>query len=39
MLIEVCKPRCEFWEKKLQRCEIKLKELAGADPEKSCVKL
>ncbi len=39
MLIEVCRPGCKFWEDKLRRCEIKLKEIAGADPEKSCVKL
>ena len=37
MLIEVCKPRCEAWKSKLERCELKLKELNGADPEKSCV--
>ena len=37
MLIQFCKPECKFWEDKLKRCEIKLKELAGADPEKTCM--
>jgi len=37
MLIEACKPYCEHWAAKLQRCEIKLKKLGGSDPEKSCV--
>ena len=37
MLIEACKPSCEHWSAKLHRCEIKLKQLGGADPEKSCV--
>jgi hypothetical protein len=37
MLIEFCKPGCKFWHDKLARCEIKLKSMAGADPEMSCV--
>ena len=37
MLIEACRPRCTHYQGKLERCEIKLKELAGADPELSCV--
>ena len=37
MLIEVCRPVCHNIEEKLKRCEIKLKNMEHADPEKSCM--
>jgi len=37
MLIELCKPYCKNWEDKLRRCEVTLKNLKSADPEKSCM--
>lgn len=37
LLIEFCKPSCQHWEDKLKRCEIKLKAMSNADPEKSCM--
>ncbi|EGR30010.1 hypothetical protein IMG5_144840 [Ichthyophthirius multifiliis] len=37
LYIQNCKPNCIHWEQKLKRCEIKLKSLVNADPEKSCM--
>ena len=37
MLIEICKPKCTHWEDRLKRCEIVLKSLVNADPEKTCM--
>ena len=37
MLIEVCRPKCDYWEQKLKRCEIKLRNMEHADPEMSCM--
>lgn len=37
MLIEFCRPSCDYWEKKLKRCENKLKHMEDAKPEMSCM--
>jgi ubiquinol-cytochrome c reductase subunit 6 len=37
MLIAHCDPDCKFFKEKLTRCENVLKNLTGADPEKSCM--
>jgi len=37
MMIELCKPFCKKWEEKLRRCEVALKSMKNADPEKSCM--
>ena len=37
LLIEVCRPICKHLEDKKRRCEVKLKSLTHADPEKSCM--
>ena len=37
MLIEHCKPKCTYWEDKLKRCEVALKNLTVVDPEKTCM--
>ena len=36
-LIEVCRPQCNNWQAKLQRCETALKNMTNADPELSCM--
>ena len=36
-LIEVCRPQCTNFQEKLQRCEVKLKNMTNADPELSCM--
>ena len=37
LVLEHCKPSCEYWEAKLKRCEVALKNLTSADPSKSCM--
>jgi ubiquinol-cytochrome c reductase subunit 6 len=37
LLIEFCRPQCDFWEGKLKRCETALQSMVNADPTKSCM--
>ena len=36
-LIEVCRPQCNNYQQKLQRCEKALQNMESADPELSCM--
>lgn len=37
LLQEFCRPSCDYWEKKLKRCENTLKNMEDAKPEMSCM--
>ena len=37
LVIEECKPHCEFWKQKLTRCEQQLEHIIKINPTKSCL--
>ena len=37
IVIEFCKPLCNYWKEKLERCEQKLKNIVKIDPTKTCI--
>ena len=37
LVIEECKPHCEYWRKKLDRCEVQLEDVVKVNPTKSCL--
>ena len=37
LVLEECKPQCEFWRGKLDRCEKQLEDIVKINPTKSCI--
>ena len=37
LLLEECKPKCEHWKEKLERCEKALVDIIKINPTKSCL--
>ena len=37
LVIEECKPHCQFWKDKLTRCETQLEQVIKINPTKSCM--
>ena len=37
MILEFCKPQCQYWKEKLERCEVKLEQVIKIDPTKTCM--
>lgn len=37
MLLEECKPQCEHWKGRLERCEAKLEHIIKINPTKTCL--
>lgn len=37
LVIEECKPACQFWKDKLNRCETQLEVVIKINPTKSCL--
>jgi hypothetical protein len=37
LLLEECKPQCEHWKGRLERCEAKLEHVIKINPTKTCL--
>ena len=37
LLLEECKPQCQFWKDKLSRCEAQLETIIKVNPTKTCL--
>ena len=37
LLMEECKPQCQFWKDKLSRCETQLEHVIKVNPTKTCL--
>ena len=37
LLMEECKPQCQYWKDKLSRCETQLEKIIKINPTKTCL--
>lgn len=37
LVLDECKPQCDYWKQKLNRCETQLEDVVKVNPTKSCI--